>query len=128
MIMTNSTTNKPAAVKRPRKMAREPKSPDVGEPQPGNGPVATVPEASKPPTKIKLILDLLSRPQAATLDQMVEATGWLPHTTRAALTGLKKKGHEVTSTKADGVRTYRVIILQGEQANVPAETGTKVEA
>ena len=47
-----------------------------------------------------------------TLNEMVEATGWLPHTTRAALTGLKKKGHEVTSTKTDGVRTYRVITMQ----------------
>ena len=36
------------------------------------------------------------------------ATGWLPHTTRAALTGLKKKGHAVTSTKTDGARTYRL--------------------
>jgi hypothetical protein len=43
-----------------------------------------------------------------------QPAGWLPHTTRAALTGLKKKGHTVTSTKADGVRTYR---------RVPAGTG-----
>jgi hypothetical protein len=26
------------------------------------------------------------------LGELVEATGWLPHTTRAALTGLRKKG------------------------------------
>ena len=35
---------------------------------------------------------------------------WLPHTTRAALTGLKKKGHAVTSDKVEGrVRIYRVV-------------------
>ena len=51
---------------------------------------------------------MLRRVEGATLAQMVEATGWLPHTARAALTGLKKKGHVITSEKLDGVRTYRV--------------------
>ncbi len=38
---------------------------------------------------------------------MVAALGWLPHTTRAALTGLKKRGYAISSDKVDGVRTYR---------------------
>jgi hypothetical protein len=50
---------------------------------------------------------LLIRDEGATLDQMIEATGWLPHTTRAALTGLRKKGYAIDSDKVDGVRTYR---------------------
>ncbi len=54
----------------------------------------------------QLIL-LLTREAGVTLDQMVELTGWLPHTTRAALTGLRKRGYEITSNKVDGVRTYR---------------------
>ena len=65
-------------------------------------------ETPKKSTKIDLILGMLRGAEGATLDQMVEATGWLPHSTRAALTGLKKKGHVVTSEKLDGVRTYRV--------------------
>jgi hypothetical protein len=71
---------------------------------------SALPSASdaKPPTKTAAILGLLTRSEGATLDQLVEATGWLPHTTRAALTGLKKKGFEVTSTKVEEVRTYRV--------------------
>jgi hypothetical protein len=40
---------------------------------------------------------------------MIAVTGWLPHTTRAALTGLKKKGYAISSDKVDGVRTYRGI-------------------
>jgi hypothetical protein len=40
---------------------------------------------------------------------MVAATGWLPHTTRAALTGLRKKGYAIDSDKIDGVPTYRAI-------------------
>ena len=58
-------------------------------------------------TKTELVLGMLRRDEGATLSQMVEATGWQPHTTRAALTGLKKKGHALSSEKVDGVRTYR---------------------
>jgi hypothetical protein len=32
------------------------------------------------------IVDLMKRAKGATLDELVEATEWLPHTTRAALT------------------------------------------
>lgn len=59
------------------------------------------------PTKRGIILGLLGRPEGASLDEMVAATGWLPHTTRAMLTGLKKKGHALSSEKADGIRRYR---------------------
>ena len=52
---------------------------------------------------------LLIRDEGATLDQMIKATGWLPHTTRAALTGLRKKGYVIDSDKVDGVRTYRAV-------------------
>ncbi len=61
-------------------------------------------------SKISLALQLMQRREGATIAQLVAATGWLPHTLRAALTGLKKKGHEVTSSKADGQeRVYRVV-------------------
>lgn len=52
---------------------------------------------------------LLVRDEGATLDQMIALTGWLPHTTRAALTGLRKKGYVINSDKLDGVRTYRAV-------------------
>src|SRR5947209_16753032 len=38
------------------------------------------------------IVELMKRAKGATLDELVEATDWLPHTTRAALTGLRKRG------------------------------------
>jgi hypothetical protein len=62
--------------------------------------------ASAPPSKINSVLALLKRPSGATLAELVQATGWLPHTTRAALTGLKKKGHDVERTKVDDVSRY----------------------
>jgi len=60
-------------------------------------------------SKIGLVLELLSRADGATIEQIVEATGWLTHTTRAALTGLRKKGHVIISEKREGAsRVYRV--------------------
>ena len=63
---------------------------------------------TKRTTKIDKVIALLKRPQGATLDEMVKATGWLPHTTRAALTGLKKKGHAIERDKRDEVTCYRM--------------------
>lgn len=60
-------------------------------------------------TKSALVLELLGREGGATLAELVAATGWLPHTTRAALTGLRKKGHALEKTKRDGVTCYRVV-------------------
>lgn len=68
----------------------------------------TAPE-SNAPTKQQQLAALVVRDEGATLDQMIAATGWLPHTTRAALTGLKKKGYVISSDKVDGVRTYRAL-------------------
>ncbi len=59
-------------------------------------------------TKNELVLGLLRRPEGATLLELVGATGWLPHTTRAALTGLRKKGHIVEKTKRDDATCYRI--------------------
>jgi len=55
------------------------------------------------------IISLMRRKNGATLDDMVEATGWLPHTTRAALTGLRKKGYSIEKAKSPkGKTTYRI--------------------
>ncbi len=101
--MTEITTLKSAA-KHPCRMAREPKTDEgVAFPQAAAKPVV------KPRSKSGMVLELLARADGATLDQLVTATGWLPHTTRAALTGLKQKGHVLTSDKVDGgPRIYRV--------------------
>ena len=69
-------------------------------------PAAPVPKAE---SKIAQVIALLQRKEGTTLDEMVAVTGWLPHTTRAALTGLKRKGHTITSEKADDVRRYRAV-------------------
>ncbi len=65
-------------------------------------------EADKPASKTATVITLLQRDGGATLGDLVAATGWLPHTTRAALTGLRKKGHSISKTKPDGVTTYSI--------------------
>lgn len=95
-----------------RRFARQPKSQEssaaASDEAVAGLPVAT--SSTKPTTKAAIILDLLHRGEGATLEQLVRATGWLPHTTRAALTGIKRKGHLLSSEKVDGVRTYRVAV------------------
>lgn len=52
-----------------------------------------------PTSKAARIVSLMQREEGATLAEMVEATGWLPHTTRAAMTGLRKKGYSIERTR-----------------------------
>lgn len=65
--------------------------------------------APKRENKIDKVIALLKRKQGATLDEMVKATGWLPHTTRAAMTGLKKNGHTIERDKRGEMSCYRII-------------------
>lgn len=68
-------------------------------------PAETLPRHSKAAE----VLAMLQRPGGATLLELIDATGWLPHTTRAALTGLRKKGHTVERSKREDATCYRVI-------------------
>jgi threonine dehydrogenase-like Zn-dependent dehydrogenase len=73
------------------------------------GEVVAPPPVNAPrQTKAELVLGMLRREEAATIAELIEATGWLPHTTRAALTSLRKKGHVVEKCKRDAATCYRV--------------------
>ena len=65
-------------------------------------------KATQTGTKTGQIISLMKRKNGATLDDLVRATGWLPHTARAAMTGLKKKGHTIERSKVDGVSRYSI--------------------
>lgn len=63
-------------------------------------------------SKQATVIQMLSRPEGATLAQITEATQWQVHTTRGFLAGAVKKrlGLNLTSDKPQGgVRVYRVI-------------------
>jgi Protein of unknown function (DUF3489) len=56
------------------------------------------------------VINLLQRPEGATIIDLTDATGWLPHTTRAVLTGLRKRGYAVVRERVDaGDSTYRIV-------------------
>jgi len=60
-------------------------------------------------TKQDTVLKLLKRKQGATVEQLQKATGWQPHSVRAALTGLRKKGHDIRREKnAKDVTVYKL--------------------
>lgn len=72
------------------------------------------PEASSPAnglSKSARVLAMLHRKEGATLAELVEATGWQPHTTRAVLTGLRKKGHGIERGKRGDVTCYQLRIV-----------------
>ena len=61
-------------------------------------------------TKQQIMIDMLSRPEGAIIEELAEATQWLGHTVRGAMSGaLKKKlGLTITSEKEDQRgRVYR---------------------
>lgn len=85
----------------------------AGPAQVTDAPAAGV--APRDGSKKALVLSLLRRDQGATLDDLVTATGWLPHTTRAALTGLRKSGHAITNDKNEAGRSvYRLKVQEDE--------------
>ena len=62
-------------------------------------------------TKQALVVEMLRRPEGATVDQIMDATGWQRHTVRGAFAGAikKKLGLAIASEKVEGgARVYRV--------------------
>lgn len=62
-------------------------------------------------SKLGKVIELLSRPNGATLEDLVKATEWQKHTVRSAIshTLVKKHGYKVTSEKPEGgQRTYKI--------------------
>jgi hypothetical protein len=102
---------------------------EAAQPQPQSDPLA--PKASsaditcepikaitpRAGSKLRQVIDLLQRSQGATIPNLIEATGWLAHTTRAALTGLRKRGYAVARERADGGDSvYRLKAATAEDA------------
>lgn len=73
-------------------------------------PESVISTAPKPPrkTKLSLLVDLISRKEGATLVELTSATGWLPHTARASISALRKRGHDVSCKRVNGVSRYNV--------------------
>jgi hypothetical protein len=103
--------------------------------KPGKAAPAQKP-APRTGTKQALMIDLLKRPEGATVEQIAEATGWQHHTIRGAISGaLKKKlGLIVEATRtrevgpnrtgAKGSSTVYRITGSGPETSNGSGTGT----
>jgi hypothetical protein len=69
------------------------------------------PPATRADSKQARLIEMLKRPKGASIDEIVKALGWQPHTVRGAIAGaLKKKlSLAVTSEKVEARgRVYRI--------------------
>ena len=76
-------------------------------------PTATTAPAAllaKSPSKSALVLKLLGRTKGATIAEIEGPTGWQPHSTRAYLSGLRKKGRSIVrEQRKTGETAYRIV-------------------
>lgn len=118
----SSASNSPAS--KSRKAAARVAGAKQGTMTPASRPQCSAPsepaEADSSPGQIRagskqaIIVNLMVRPKGASLDELVAATDWLPHTTRAALTGLRKRGYTVERTRGDDkITRYRAKLPEG---------------
>jgi len=96
-------------IERSKAMQSQPPLEETGVSRPeavGEHAKTLTPQAS---SKLARVIDLLQRSDGATISNLIEATGWLPHTTRAVLTGLRKRGYAVVRERTGGGDSiYRV--------------------
>jgi hypothetical protein len=61
--------------------------------------------------KLGAVIALLRRDQGASLDDLMQATGWQAHSVRGAIAGAikVKRGLTVLSEKTDAGRVYRIV-------------------
>lgn len=81
-------------------------APSADAPQDAPAEADLAPKARTPRTGTKQakLIEMLRAEGGATIDEIVAATGWQPHTVRGAMSGALKKrlGLEVTSEKVEG--------------------------
>lgn len=88
--------------------------------------------AASRPNKKALVLTLLAREEGATLAELIGATGWLPHTTRAALSRIRSGGQPLAkATRPDATTAYRILpappavrVRPRRKAETPARAAT----
>ncbi len=93
----------PAGLQHPRDHGRAGRDPPAETP--------TAPAQRRKGTKQETLIEMLRAEGGATIDEIVEATGWQAHTVRGAMSGaLKKKlGLTITSEKIEGRgRVYKL--------------------
>jgi Protein of unknown function (DUF3489) len=78
---------------------------------------------SSPPrehSKLSRVMLMLSTEGGSTVEEVSKAMGWLPHTTRATLTGLRKRGIQIIRLTREGERGSSYRIETSPEANLAA--------
>jgi hypothetical protein len=102
--------------------AAEPTDADAGNAEPSDSAGSSAAAVEEPPAdsglqdtpprrptgKLGEVLQAISTETGATLVEITTLTGWLPHTARAAVTGLRKRGFDVALIQQDGRKAYRL--------------------
>lgn len=60
------------------------------------------------PTKTERLIAMLQASDGVSVQELSITFGWLKHTTRAALTGLRKQGYAIVRSQRDGSHVYRI--------------------
>ncbi len=64
--------------------------------------------AKRPGGKLGLILDRLGRKTGATIDELVDATGWQKHSVHGVLSRLRSGGFAIRLEAKEGRKAYRL--------------------
>jgi predicted ArsR family transcriptional regulator len=75
-------------------------------------------KSPKPKTKKAQLIQMLTRKAGADVATISDKLGWQSHTTRAALTGLRKAGFEISAEKPGEGKplSYRITALPADAA------------
>ena len=105
---SNALANRDQAAISSKLDAKDARPAEAMEPGPAG------PSAPRGGSKLARVIALLERDHGATIEELIAATGWLAHTSRAALTGLRKRGYAVAIDRSDDKRGSFYRIAAGE--------------
>jgi len=114
--MRTATTKKDIIKSTPKKTVSKkaiakkskPKPTEIKLTAPLTSPAPAFPESSK--TKQSQLIALLKDPRGATIQDLMQITGWQAHSVRGVISGIVRKrlGLNVIGRKIDGVHHYRI--------------------
>ncbi len=112
--MRTATTKKDIIKSTPKKtvskktIAKKSKPTEIKLTAPLTSLAPALPESSK--TKQSQLIALLKGPRGATIQDLMQTTGWQAHSIRGVISGVMRKrlGLTVISQKIDGVQHYRI--------------------
>ena len=111
-MTTDATTTTSAKPTRARRATATVTAPTPAPMAPAAAP------AAKPTSKSDAVIKLLLRAKGATRVELIAATDWQPHSLRAFLSGLRKKGRVIVrETRKSGGFAYRIVVAASGLAN-----------